>query len=208
MGLIAIHFSLQGEPFPASMAIIAGMVFDALDGAAARALGVSSDFGKELDALADVVTFGVAPAFLLLMQLSGNETHWVCAVPLLIFPICGALRLARFNSQKSSSARGFTGMPITAAGGILAVTAVYWQRFGVNAVLIITLLLALMMVSRLPYPDGKYIMQRILQSKNWSIIAVCSAGLIIYSWGDWILIPLFGYACSGIIVWISERNGQ
>jgi CDP-diacylglycerol--serine O-phosphatidyltransferase len=95
-GLTAIRFGLTGDYRSAVLAVLAAAIFDALDGRIARRLNVTSRFGAELDSLSDFCAFGVAPALLIYlssMEVAGN-LGWVIT---LMFPICSAMRLARFN---------------------------------------------------------------------------------------------------------------
>ncbi len=124
-GLTAIRFGLQSQFRLAVIAIIVAAIFDALDGRVARRLGVTSQFGAELDSLSDFLCFGVAPALVLyLVSLrEGGSLGWVVT---LMFPICSALRLARFNTGLLSdhpppawTGSYFTGVPAP-AGALLA----------------------------------------------------------------------------------------
>lgn len=104
--------------------LIAGLV-DRYDGRVARYLNVSSDLGKELDSLADLVSFGVAPSFLIytLFDLGSLGPKGIFGIILLIlFPICGAFRLARYNVADFDGV--FTGVPITIVGCFLAFFAI------------------------------------------------------------------------------------
>src|SRR5579871_5719765 len=132
-GLTAIRFALQGEFRPAVIAIIVAAIFDALDGRVARRLGVTSQFGAELDSLSDFLCFGVAPALVLyLAALKGaGPLGWVVT---LMFPICSALRLARFNtgllsdvSPPAWTGQYFTGVPAP-AGALLALIPLIVSR--------------------------------------------------------------------------------
>jgi CDP-diacylglycerol--serine O-phosphatidyltransferase len=116
-GLTAIRFGLTGDYRSAVLAVIVAAIFDALDGRIARGLNVTSRFGAELDSLSDFCAFGVAPA--LLMYLSSMQPAgslgWVVT---LMFPICSAMRLARFNvgisaeeSPPAWAGSFFTGVP-------------------------------------------------------------------------------------------------
>lgn len=113
-GCIAIVFALYGNPTMALMWIIIGAVFDFFDGMSARLLGVSSPIGKELDSLADVVTFGVAPSCIIFNYLSGCHIHMVF-LPFLAFVIAAfsALRLAKFNLDERQTT-SFIGLPTPA----------------------------------------------------------------------------------------------
>src|SRR5699024_1207455 len=96
LGIMAMLLALQGEWKYGAIMVIIGMLLDGLDGRVARMLNTQSEFGKELDSLSDIVSFGVAPALIMytsiLHQLS--ITGWIITA---VFPICGAIRLARFN---------------------------------------------------------------------------------------------------------------
>lgn len=110
-GVVGVVFAFKGMVEIAFFLMLAGVVFDFFDGFAARALGAYSDFGKELDSLADLVTSGVLPAVMLYnlsKECMWGET-WVCWVPLLIAVFAG-LRLAKFNVDPSQ-ADGFMGLP-------------------------------------------------------------------------------------------------
>jgi CDP-diacylglycerol--serine O-phosphatidyltransferase len=118
-GCVAIALAFAGNYEGASVAIFAAAVFDFMDGAVARLMKAYSAVGKELDSLSDLVSFGVAPAAMLYNVLPADYS-WIA----LAVPVCGALRLARFNvdSRQSTS---FIGMPIP-ANALLWVGAVAW----------------------------------------------------------------------------------
>ena len=124
IGLSSIRFALMGRYELAVVAILMAGIFDALDGRLARLLGVASDFGAELDSLSDFVSFGVAPAVVVYIASLG---HWrgIGWAFSLIFAVCMALRLARFNIQsrldKDDSpvpAGYFVGVPAPAAAWV------------------------------------------------------------------------------------------
>ncbi len=103
--------------------ILASCVFDALDGRLARLGGHESPFGREFDSLADIVSFGVAPALMVyrIVLHEFDQTGWLIAA---LYLVCGALRLARFNclaaADSSAANREFKGFPIPAAAGVIA----------------------------------------------------------------------------------------
>lgn len=119
-GFYAIIALYKNEYSKAALAIIIALVVDFLDGAVARIAKATSDFGVELDSLADLVSFGVAPgmlAYVFAMRPFGR-IGWLAAF---LFAACGALRLARFNTQtKKLDKRHFVGLPIPAAAGMIA----------------------------------------------------------------------------------------
>ncbi len=113
-GCVSVYFSFKGNFTYALCAVLAAAVFDFLDGFAARALKAYSDIGKELDSLCDVVSFGVAPAVMMVnfMFLTGAFSPVVCFFPLLIAAF-SALRLAKFNLDTRQS-ENFIGLPVPA----------------------------------------------------------------------------------------------
>jgi len=163
-GFAAIIFAFQGSILMASWFIAAAMVFDFFDGFSARILNAYSDVGKELDSLADIVSFGVAPA-IILYQLTMNVCSSVGQFPQLliilimsIMPVCAALRLAIFNVDTSQTVN-FKGLA-TPANAIAVISMVFASSFSdseviaflINspaALIIITIILSLLMVSRL-----------------------------------------------------------
>ena len=171
-GFTAIILASQGNLTGASWFILAAMIFDFLDGFSARLLKAYSPIGKELDSLADVVSFGVAPGIiiynLLVASLSidqhvaGNGLSSSMLIPLLIsavMPVCGAIRLAIFNID-TTQATSFKGLPIpaNALAVISLVLAVNYSHsdlitsFTGSAVAlsILTVILSILMVTRLP----------------------------------------------------------
>ena len=119
-GFLALVLASQQRYTEAAISIFVGMLMDMLDGKVARMTKTTSQFGVELDSLADVVSFGVAPAFVLYsMALAPlGRAAWLGAF---LFVICGALRLARFNVYAGvTDKRYFVGLPIPAAAGVVA----------------------------------------------------------------------------------------
>jgi CDP-diacylglycerol--serine O-phosphatidyltransferase len=122
-GLTAIRFGLQERWEAAVIAILVAAIFDGLDGRIARMLGQSSKFGAELDSLSDIVCFGVAPAVLVFFW-SLHDAGGVGWAVVMLFAVCCALRLARFNSRLEKpdrpvwAGRFFTGVSAPAAAGM------------------------------------------------------------------------------------------
>lgn len=136
---------------------------DSLDGLIARGSRTASRFGIEYDSLSDVVAFGVAPASLVYVWALKPLGMWSISI-IGIFVICAALRLARFNIQAGTSAgkTRFVGMPVPGAAAVIAGILFGYRYFALDsprvlcAVMIaVTLLLAGLMVSRIPYPAFK-----------------------------------------------------
>ncbi len=166
-GATAIRFALSSDWKHAVAAVIAAMVFDMLDGRAARMFGADTRFGAQLDSLVDLVSFGVAPGVIVfLWSLNGmGDAGWAAA---LIFFACSAIRLARFNIQSARDEGAtranpfFTGLPTPAAAFLVVLPMLLSFQFGDdivrNPVLssIIVVLASALMVSRMPTPSIKY----------------------------------------------------
>jgi len=136
-GILSITCNMSGFLEVASILIFFSAIFDLLDGRVARGLKVNSELGVELDSLADIVSFGVAPA---LLFHSIATPSILTSLAFILFPLMGALRLARFNVKPTIGY--FSGLPIPAAG--LPLAAMGFFSYG-NAW--ITLILAVLMVT-------------------------------------------------------------
>ncbi|HIW33566.1 MAG TPA: CDP-diacylglycerol--serine O-phosphatidyltransferase [Candidatus Paenibacillus intestinavium] len=176
LGVISIILVYNERSGMAAIMIIIAMLLDAVDGLVARALNAQSEFGKELDSLADVISFGVAPAFIMYVVALQDVTPMVSWFVTALFPICGALRLARFNVKAGSSGH-FIGLPIPAAGGILATVALFKGDIAPIVFIITSVVLALLMVSNIRYPSFKRI--GIPKNAVWVIPIIVVASLII-----------------------------
>jgi len=156
-GLCAVLLSGEGQFIRSALAILGAMLFDGLDGKVARATRSSTRFGLELDSLADLVAFGVAPAVLAYRWHLAAFGRWgwlACG----LYVICGALRLARFNLQAYTvESRHFQGLPVPAAAcALVSLMLCCGQTRGGGAVVLLAMYpLALLMVSGLRYPGFK-----------------------------------------------------
>lgn len=202
LGIISIIVAFQGNFDWAALLVIIGMLLDGLDGRVARALNAQSEFGKELDSLSDVISFGVAPAFIMYGVVL-NELGWVGTVITAVFPICGALRLARFNVA-TGSPNYFIGLPITAAGGVLATLALYHELLPSPHILqpLLMLFLAFLMVSNIKYPNFKKV--GIPRSAYYVVPAIIvGVGLVFWLYPSYapriVFIPLAAYAFYGVL---------
>jgi CDP-diacylglycerol--serine O-phosphatidyltransferase len=171
-GSIVISVDNAHTGFPADYRLAAALlvlagVFDALDGFVARATGTSSEFGVQLDSIADVMNFGVGPAILLycyaFVQMGPADPTLLRAGGLaaFFFVACGALRLARFNvSVGRTDPMYFVGMPITAGAACVAAVVVAWPfppETSLHGWLVVVLLFAVgsLMVSTIRFPSSK-----------------------------------------------------
>lgn len=152
LGFISIINTMREQYQLAAILIILSMILDGMDGKVARRLNTSSAFGKELDSLSDLVSFGVAPAILIYSaQVSDLGYNGYLGLGIAsVFALCGAIRLARFNVLNISDF--FVGVPITAAGSILALLELLSNRIPAVVFPIAMLLLAVLMVSNVKVP--------------------------------------------------------
>lgn len=181
LGVIAIILAFNNETNSsntAALLIIIAMLLDGLDGRVARALNAQSEFGKELDSLSDVISFGVAPAFIMYQAAFQGISPALAWIVTAIFPICGALRLARFNVIDGIPGY-FIGLPIPAAGGVLATLALFQNELHYSLLLISTVALSFLMVSNMKYPNFKKL--GLPKKAMWAIpVVVLGAAVLAY----------------------------
>lgn len=193
LGLSSIVTTQVGELEFAAWLIVWCGLLDTMDGVAARLLKATSDFGAEFDSMADLVSFGVAPAMLVFnagLQLAGVDIgtgqFWVLLIACGVFVLAGAMRLARFNLGTNQPGRGwFLGVPITAAGGglVSSMVLVLIHHRDVADLLplhrylpIVMFVLAILMVSRLRFPKAVVrdsLIINIFQFTNIFLIIIC-----------------------------------
>jgi CDP-diacylglycerol---serine O-phosphatidyltransferase len=211
----------------AAKAIGFAVLFDGLDGSIARMTHTTSDFGRELDSLADVITFGIAPAVLvflwgvLFVAGPGPETlsHLSRAGYSVAFfyLLCGAVRLARFNVQTNPAPKtpgrpdykSFVGVPIPAGAGFVA-AAVYMDPSPVRSFvfsagwLVVVILLSLLMVSTWRYPSFKQINT---STPRTPLIVLLVGGLAFLIW-EWSQPVLLAAACAYLLSGIVMKAGR
>ncbi len=149
LGIVSLCYTMEGKYNEAAISILFAMVMDGLDGRLARRLEVASDFGKELDSLSDLVSFGVAPAILSYAAVMSKLGNWTLLLAI-VFALCGAIRLARFNVLNINNY--FVGIPITFAGSLLAIFVLLSNKLPLYFYPVLTMLLSFLMVSKLKVP--------------------------------------------------------
>lgn len=149
-GSMSIIYTMSKDYKMAAILILMAAVMDSMDGKIARRLQISSDLGRELDSLCDMVSFGVAPAVLLYSQVLLAPYNNLGLAIALIFIICGAYRLARFNVLNLSGY--FLGLPITIAGGILALLSLIAGYLHPFVILVLLFALSFFMISTVRIP--------------------------------------------------------
>lgn len=143
LGAFAIIHTIKGNLELSLLLIFIAALADRLDGMAARKFQIESELGKQLDSMSDIISFGVAPALLIYQAGLGSlgASGAFCTV---LYIVCGAFRLARFNITESSSY--FTGLPITAAGCILTFSYLGNNYFSPLVYLFLLVLLSFLMI--------------------------------------------------------------
>lgn len=154
-GFVSIVFSLESHFTFASWAIILSVIFDGLDGQIARLNNLPSEFGKELDSLVDVVSFGLAPSILGYIFVYRDFYLWA-TLALFVYLLCSVMRLAKYNIMPTEKLINyFYGLPTTASGGIIASFILIYRKYTrlppTLIFLLIVLLLAFLMVSKIKY---------------------------------------------------------
>ncbi len=185
--------------------ILLAALADGIDGTVARLLHASGRIGKELDGLSDVVVFGAVPALLFLTRYidAAEPAHTALLASAIVFLCSGAYRLARF--QVDSRPETFCGLPITAAGVLLAATVAGPLSPPAPAAAVVTLLLAALMVSRVSFPTFTRWRRTLLAAMGASIVPI-----VIWPRGstmEIVTIALFGiYLLSGLASHVLDRN--
>ncbi len=220
--LTAIFFSFyaiisavkDGRFVASAILIIISGFFDGIDGRVARLTKTTTRFGLELDSLADVISFGVAPALLMYMWALQpyDQVGWVSAF---VFVSCGALRLARFNVQSGViDPKRFNGLPIPGAAAMVACTVLFFDKVGLNpedygtALLITTYVLSFFMVSSIKFHGFKDL--AVVKEKPFSSTVAFVLMLALVATNPFV-VPFFlclGYLISGPIltVMLHRRN--
>jgi CDP-diacylglycerol--serine O-phosphatidyltransferase len=170
-GSLAVIFAIDGHLVWAGIFICLAAVFDFLDGFAARIFKAYSELGKQLDSLADLVSFGLAPAAILftllefslfeknqpIYEITASWNQWLILFSALLMPVLGALRLARFNARQSDEPF-FRGLPIPANG-------IFWASMGLM----------------LEFPKYPELFQLIFSTQNLLILGLFTSGIMIIS---------------------------
>jgi CDP-diacylglycerol---serine O-phosphatidyltransferase len=218
-GLTAIRMAFEDRYGLALAAIVFAAVLDGIDGRLARLLKGTSRFGAELDSLSDFVNFGVAPALILyfwgLHDLKSGG--WIAAMA---FAICAGLRLARFNvttddpDRPAWAANFFVGVPAP-AGAIIVLLPIYAAFLGLPrsqfltwATLVYTLVIAWLLVSRLPVFSGRRIGTRVPREMVGPVVMVLVLSVALLIAYPWILLTIgtLAYLASLPFGWLSYRN--
>lgn len=197
LGMFAIVCTLQGEFTYAALFVVSAMVADGMDGRVARYFGVSSDFGKELDSLCDLVSFGVAPAVMAYAYMLKDFTGG--ALIAAAFATCGALRLARFNVNTSTVKGYFMGLPIPAGGCVIATFIMLEMKPSGWFFPVMVAVFAYLMVSTIRYPDFKGKDGEPVRVIPAIISVAVGAYVLFLTLKSVLFVPFFVYALFGIL---------
>lgn len=148
LGILALIYMFNDNLLMAATMIIIAALTDRFDGYIARRYNAETDFGKEFDSLADIISFGVAPAALMYCTVASDHA-FAGLICFCLFTLCGGLRLARYNL--STDKEYFQGIPITVCGAILTLLVLIAPEQKI-IVLLISFLLALAMISKIRIP--------------------------------------------------------
>ena len=213
-GYLSIWRSIQGTFEAAAIYIIVAAVLDALDGRVARWTHSASEFGEEYDSLADLVSFGVAPAVLAYSWglADFQRVGWLASF---LFVVCGSMRLARFNIQtKVADKRYFVGLPIPAAAGTIAALVLgtperLVDRRWMTGLLALTILLSYLMISTIRYRSFKEHLDLKRSRPIWILPLIALAFAIIRLEPELLLLVVaLAFALSGPIakIWSFARR--
>jgi CDP-diacylglycerol---serine O-phosphatidyltransferase len=215
-GYYAILMTISNQFDTAAKAIGIAIVLDMLDGRIARLTNSTSDFGLQLDSLADVISFGIAPSILALFWGLSPVEPRLAYIAAFTFAICGAMRLARFNVQ-AGTFKHFVGMPIPAGGGAVAAVVHFFgppiaNKTGGNLMLAAVFMLALLMISTMKYSSLKYLTLGKKSHLTILVIALLVALCVFLSKQTFLALATL-YVISGPIARISaflhrKRNGE
>jgi CDP-diacylglycerol--serine O-phosphatidyltransferase len=199
LGLLAIFRAMHGDVRLAAGCLVACVVFDGLDGALARKLGVASPFGAQMDSLADMCSFGLAAPVVVYASVAHSVPTPAAAVACMLVAGCAAIRLARFNVSPKDG-RFFSGVPTTMAAAVLAVTVLIGIPVPGIALLAGVALLAIAMVSSFPYAK----LARLVKLPPWLWLAPI-VGALIDARLTFVLV-VAAYLVSGPVMWLRAKR--
>lgn len=196
-GVFAVLTVFHGD-FPlAAYFVVAALAADSLDGRAARYFGVSGEFGKELDSLCDLGSFGVAPAAMAYM-FALKDFGWVGYVVAAFFACCGAFRLARFNVNVSTVKGYFMGLPIPCGGALVATVTMIPRLLPGWLFVGFVIFVGFLMVSTVKYPDFKGHGEKIKPAPV--VVTLLLVIAMVFHFPDsWLFAPFFTFMLFGLI---------
>jgi len=218
IGFLGLTWAIQGDYASCALCILFSCVFDGLDGKVARMTGTTSEFGVQLDSLADLVAFGVVPALMSYLWIL-NDFGRLGLMAAFLFMACGALRLARFNVQAStSSKKHFLGLPIPGAACTLATLVLFSQYVPEEyhtmlstGTLVLTYVLSFFMVSTVRFYSFKEFSAFKAHPFSWMVTAILVFSLVASKPKVLGFLIFLGYIISGPIytaILLSRRKNR
>ncbi len=203
LGVISIISSINGQFEKAAWLIFICLILDGLDGRVARLTNATSKFGIEFDSLADIVSFGVAPAILFYQTIGHNFGKFGSMIAAL-FVVFGAIRLARFNVMTPSSEPSvFVGVPIPSAAIFVAGWVELYHRYHLKGlevlISLMVLVVALLMVSNVRYPSFKKIDMKKTQVIKILIFMIIIVGLLYLYPAEVVTLGITFYIFAGVV---------
>jgi CDP-diacylglycerol--serine O-phosphatidyltransferase len=200
LGLTAIFLAVNHTDVRiAAACLIACVVFDGIDGALARKLGVSSPFGAQMDSLADMCSFGLAAPVVVYAWLSGTAPRALLVPACALVAVCAAIRLARFNVSPKDG-RFFCGVPTTMCAAVLAVATLISPHAPAYLRVSGVVLLGLAMVSSFPYAK----LARLLRLPPWMLLIPVLGAVLDYE--ITFAAVVLAYLVSGPLLWLRHRR--
>ncbi len=207
-GFLGIVAAAEGHFERACVLLFVGALCDLADGRLARVLNATSRFGMEIDSLADLVSFGVAPAVLIYLA-KLNELGWLGSAIAIGYALCGALRLARFNLDTGELGKvTFLGAPIPIAGGYILSFVMVRQMLPVWMIAVGTAIVAACMVSTLKVPKfrkGGLPFAMLLVGIGTFVLFLAHANALTWHiWNGWNVVLI---VANYIMLWKQHRIG-
>ena len=199
LGMSAIFLSMHGNPRIAAALLIGCVIFDGVDGALARRMGVASPFGAQMDSLADMCSFGIAAPVVVYASLHGSTPGWAAAMSCAMIACGAAIRLARFNVSPKDG-RFFCGVPTTMTAAVMGIAVLVGLRLPGPVALLAVVMLAVAMVSGFPYAK----IGRVAKLPVW-IWVIPAVGLLLNFQATFATIVAL-YLVSGPLLWLLRQR--
>jgi CDP-diacylglycerol--serine O-phosphatidyltransferase len=201
LGMSAIFLSMHHNPRIAAALLVGCVVFDGLDGALARKMGVASPFGAQMDSLADMCSFGMAAPVVVYASMHGEAPAWLIAIACGMIAAGAAIRLARFNVSPKDG-RFFSGVPTTMTAAVMGIAVLVGLRLPGTVAVTAVAVLAIAMVSGFPYAK----VARLAKLPVWIWVAPVAGMFIDFQATFAILVAI--YVVSGPLLWLRQRNSS
>lgn len=212
-GHFSILLSLKGEFYLASIILLVGAIFDAVDGRIARLTGTESPFGEQFDSMSDVISFGVAPSLLVYLRFFGDFGRPGMVIAF-VFLLCGALRLARFNANiEKVDSSFFQGLPIPGAAIGLIGFVLFQTKFAlfqevITFPAVYVLFYAFLMISNIPFYSFKN-SKWVKKHKKMALLIIFLLMALVFIYEEIMVFALISvYVIGCLIYFFIHRKGK